>query len=478
MRRTKIVCTIGPATRDPEMLKQLMKAGMDVARLNFAHGSYAIHAENVERIRSAAAAVNKPVAIQVDLQGPKLRIGAVLESGIPLEAEREVTLTTEDIVGESPAAIPVKNEAFPEFVEPGDHILIDDGAIELGVVAVQGPQVRCKVLVGNTLKSNKGINLPGVAVDLPAITDKDRKDLARALEWEVDWVALSFVRSADDLRELKGLIRSRHGSEAAVPVIAKIEKPQALDNIEEIIQFADAVMVARGDLGIEIAPEKVPVAQKHIIRLCNRRGLPAITATQMLESMVRNPRPTRAEASDVANAIWDGTDAVMLSAETSIGAYPLEAVRTMDRIARETELQPTRSDIQPFEASEHDLDLSIADAVGRAAREAADDLKATAIITPTVSGYTATIMSRYRPYSPIVAITPDPRVQRRLMLYWGVTPMLGPRTDNTDEIIAHAIEAARERGLVQKGDVLVITGATAASQPGTTNLMRVHVVQR
>jgi pyruvate kinase len=474
--RTKIVSTIGPASREPETLRQLIEGGIDVARLNFSHGDPESHRENVERIRAAAEEVGRPVAIQVDLQGPKLRVADLVESGVALVEGEEATLVVEDVVGRSPKAIPVQNERLPQFVEPGDRILLADGALELEVASTSEKEVRCRVQVGGRLTSNKGINLPGVATDLPTITEKDREDLARALEWRIDWLALSFVRTAEGVGELKALIRELSPDNDPVPVIAKIEKPQALENLEAIVAAADGVMVARGDLGIEIPPEEVPMAQKRIIEVCNAAGMPVITATQMLESMIRNPRPTRAEASDVANAILDGTDAVMLSGETSIGSHPVAAVRTMMRIIQEVEATRPEMPTRAVHPSEEGRTLSVADAVGRAARQAARDLNAAAIISPTVSGDTARVMSRYRPRAPIVAVTPNEAVQRRLMLHWGVIPLFAPRADNSDEMIAHAVEAAQEQGLVEEGDTLVVTAGAARSEPGTTNLMRIYVV--
>jgi pyruvate kinase len=477
VRRTKIVCTIGPASREPEMLRQLMLAGMDVARLNFSHGDHAEHGENVSRIRAAAEATERPVAIMADLQGPKLRVGEMVEGGVTLEAGSEAVLTTEPLVGRGPEALPVQYGGLPRWVRPGDRVLIDDGLLELHVLSATGAEVRCRVVVGGVLESNKGMNLPRTPPDIPSITAKDRADLAFALERGVDWVALSFVRTADELIELKQLIGELRPDGPHVPVLAKVEKPEALDNIEAIIGAADAIMVARGDLGIEIRPEEVPVAQKRIIEACNRAGVPVVTATQMLDSMIRNPRPTRAEASDVANAILDGTDAIMLSGETSIGAYPLEAVRTMVRIAHEVEVHCPKPYARELLASEHDLPMNIADAVSHAARGTAHDLDAAAIVAPTSSGYTARMMARHRPRSPIVAVTPDRGVMRQLMLCWGVTPVYAPRTEDTDEMLAHAIQAVRERDLVHAGDTVVLTGGAAGSPPGTTNLLRVLVVE-
>ena len=474
MRRTKIICTIGPASREPDMLRRLVRLGMDVARLNFSHGDAATHRENVERIRSAAKAENRPIAIQVDLQGPKFRMGKMVEEGVTVTEGETATLTTENLTGRSPKALPVQNEKFPQLVEKGDHILIDDGLIELKVLSTIGQEVQCRVLTGGNVKRNKGINLPGVSADLPSMTEKDHQDLAHALEWDVDWIALSFVRTVGDVETLKTSIEKL--TERPVPVMAKIEKPEALENINEIIEVADAIMVARGDLGIEIPTEQVPMAQKRIIKRCNEVGLPVVTATQMLDSMIRNPRPTRAEASDVANAILDGTDALMLSGETTIGHYPLKTLQIMDRIICQVERERTEIPVQPFRPLEEGVNLSIARAVARAARDVAHNLETAAIVAITVSGYTARIVSRYRPRAPIIAITPDERVQRRLKLYWGVNALLASRTDNTDEMIANALQAAKERGLVKKDDLVAITAGTAGSEPGTTNLLRIHVV--
>jgi pyruvate kinase len=478
MPRTRIVCTIGPASRDVETLRQLMLAGMDVARLNFSHGDQGTHAENMEHIRAVAAEAGKSVAILVDLQGPKLRVGRMEGDGVPLVAGTQVALTTEDVVGRGPDALPVQFKALPHLVAAGDRILLDDGLLELRVLSTGEAAIHCQVVVGGVLKSNKGINLPRASLDIPAITAKDRQDLSFALARQVDWIALSFVRAADEVRALKQLIRFLSPAGEPVPVVAKIEKPEALDNIDSIIAAADAIMVARGDLGIEVSPEEVPVAQKQIIAKCNQAGVPVITATQMLESMIQNPRPTRAEASDVANAILDGTDAIMLSGETAVGAYPIEAVRTMVRIAQEVEARRSEIDLCSATIPGQHAVRTVADAVTHAARETAHDLNAAAIITPTSSGYTARLMSYHRPRVPIIAVTPSPVVQRQLMLYWGVTPLLAPRTDNTDEMIADAVGAARDRGLVQDGDTVVLTAGAAGSSPGTTDLIKVQVVDK
>ncbi len=477
MLRTKIVCTIGPASREPAILRQLMQVGMDVARLNFSHGDQPTHAENIERIRTAAAEVGKPVAILADLQGPKLRVGKMAARGIPLPPGTHVTLTTADVIGREPSALPVQSDDLPRLVSSGDRLLLDDGLLEFQVLSTGETEIHCQVTVGGILKSNKGINLPRTPPDIPSMTAKDRQDLAFALAQGADWIALSFVRTANEVLELKHLIRELGPADEPVPVIAKIEKPEALANIEAIIEVADGIMVARGDLGIEISPEEVPIAQKRIIKECNQAGVPVITATQMLDSMIRNPRPTRAEASDVANAILDGTDAIMLSGETSIGAFPVEAVCTMARIADETEAHQSDIFVCPIRNRERLATHTVADAVTHAARATAHDLTASAIVTLTASGHTARLMSHYRPRSPIIAVTPSPSVQRQLMLYWGVTPLLAPRTHSTDEMIAHGVQAAKDHGLVQEGDTLIVTAGSAGSTPGTTNLIRVHVIE-
>ncbi|MDH7484826.1 MAG: pyruvate kinase [Anaerolineae bacterium] len=472
MLRTKIVCTIGPASREPAMLAQLMAAGMDVARLNFSHGGQEVHGENIRRIRAAAVETGKPVAILTDLQGPRLRVGKMPEEGLPLRAGEEIILTTESIVGQ-PGRVPVQYARLPQAVARGDPILIDDGLIELEALRTVDREVVCRVVTGGLLQTNKGINLPRASLSIPAITDKDRDDLRFALEQQVDWVALSFVRTAEEVLDLKALIGELSCSGHCPPVIAKIEKPEAVENIEAIIAAADGIMVARGDLGIETSPEAVPMVQKMIITRCNAAGKPVITATQMLDSMIRNPRPTRAEASDVANAILDGTDAIMLSGETAVGQYPLRAVQTMARIAQQAEQAlgscAARGVVPPRAAG-------IAEAVSHATCETARDLNAAAIIAPTVSGYTARTLSRFRPCCPIVAVTPSPVTQRQLMLYWGVYPLLSHRSDSTDEVIADAVQTAKEHGFVKEGDVVVVTAGSAGSVPGTTDLMKVHVV--
>ncbi len=475
MLRTKIVCTIGPASRSLTVLKDMIESGMNVARLNFSHGDHAYHVENVTRIRAASEQAGHPVAVLMDLQGPKLRVGKMKGDGVLLKAGEEVVLTSRPIVGHG-AEIPVQYPTLPKLVEPGDHILMDDGLLEVIVLEASETDIRCNVVTGGLLQSNKGINLPRAHTSIPAITEKDKSDLSCALESGADWIALSFVRNANEVITLQELIRRQCAFGRPTPVIAKIEKPEAVENIDAIIAAADGIMVARGDLGIEASPEEVPMMQKRIIKKCNEAGKPVITATQMLDSMMRNPRPTRAEASDVANAVLDGSDAVMLSGETAVGQHPLESVRTMARIAEraEAELQQ-RIALLPISRPRTE---GIAGAVSHAARETAQDLDAAAIITPTVSGHTARMVSRYRPTAPIIAVTPSPMVQRQLCLYWGVYPLLAKRTANTDQMLADAVSVAREHQLVRPGELVVVTGGAAGSAPGTTNLIKVHVIER
>ncbi len=507
MLRTKIVCTIGPASREPVMLRALIEAGMDVARLNMSHGDPEFHRENIRRIRQLAEELNKPVAILADLQGPKLRVGTMPPEGVPLAAGQRAVLTTDPLVGgpgsDGPARLPVQYEGLPAAVKPDDRILIDDGLLELKVIAVYGHEIETEVVTGGTLTSNKGLNLPHASLAIPAITEKDREDLRLVLEAQVDVVALSFVRSAEEVLELKDEIREISALGRRTPVIAKIEKPEAVQAIDEIIAAADGIMVARGDLGIEMSTEAVPMVQKMIIRKCNEAGKPVITATQMLDSMIRNPRPTRAEASDVANAILDGSDAIMLSGETASGKYPLLAVQTMARIACEVESAeagvgalarsdrsraavahagvaaetPGEANVVRPRAGGPRAGVSFSEAVAHATIDAAADLHAAAILVPTVSGQTARTIARFRPACSIVAVTPSPITQRQLMLVWGVYPILAPRSNQTEQVVTDAVDAAQRAGFVGAGDVVIITGSSAGYGHGATNVMRVHLIE-
>jgi pyruvate kinase len=451
------------------MLVHLIEAGMDVARLNLSHGDHATHAEDIHRIRVASAQTGHPVGILMDLQGPKLRVGEMPSEGVQLEVGTEIVLTTKPLIGGF-GRVPVQFAELPRVVRPGDRILLDDGLLELRVRSIREDEVICEVITGGVLTSHKGMNLPRVPLDIPTITEKDREDLRFAIAHQADWIALSFVRTAADVRDLKAMIVALCGSEQPPRVVAKIERPEAVANLDAILEVADAIMVARGDLGIETSPEAVPMIQKSMIARCNQAGVPVITATQMLESMIRNPRPTRAEASDVANAVLDGTDAIMLSGETAVGRYPVETVRTMACIAQEAEQYlpvMSRAPRQP---------RVVAEAVAHASVDLATLLEAKAIIAPTVSGYTARLLSRLRPCCPILAVTPDPIVQRQLTLYWGVEPLLSPRATDTDSMIADAVRVAREHGYVCQGDTVVIAAGTAGSAPGTTDFVKVQTI--
>lgn len=478
--RTKIVCTIGPASDDASLLRQMILAGMNVARLNFSHGDQEYHGENIARIRQISAALDRPVALLVDLQGPKLRIGDVGADGLQLEAGETLVLTNRPITGHSaaedgrPATVPLQYASLPNEVHPGDRILMDDGLLEARVQETNSTDILCRMVIGGLLQSNKGLNLPNAALSIPAITEKDWDDLEFALSAGADWVALSFVRSAEQVLLLKQRIAELCQFGRPAPVVAKIEKPEAVAQIDAIIAAADGIMIARGDLGIETAPETVPMVQKMIIGKCNAAGIPVITATQMLDSMMRNPRPTRAEASDVANAILDGTDAVMLSGETAIGRYPLEAIQTMVNIVREVE-KASSDHWEPPAYIQRPV-ATVTEALSHATCETAHDLDAAAIISATASGRTALAVARYRPICPIIAVTPSPMVQRRLLLSRSVCPLLGKRTENTDEMLDGAIQAAIHSGLINRGDTVVITAGISPNMPGSTDLMKVETI--
>lgn len=468
MHRTKIVCTIGPTTDNEATLGRLMDAGMNVARLNFSHGNHESHAETAKRIRSVAEEKGLPIAILQDLAGPKIRVGTFANGPILLKEGQEFTLTTATVPGDE-SSVSVTYSGLPDDVKVGDRILLADGSIELIATKVESKNVICEVRGGGPLSSNKGINLPGTSVSVEALSDKDKSDLIFGLSLDVDLIAMSFVRRREDILQAKELMTSEKKHR---PIIAKIEKHEALDNIDEILEIADGVMVARGDLAVETSLERVPLAQKMIIKKCNQAGKPVITATQMLKSMVDNPRPTRAEANDVANAVLDGTDAVMLSEETTIGNYPVEAVRTMTTIITVTESNKFGDHKRYYRDNEKPT--SIADAVSRGAYEMAKDLKAGAIITPTQSGSTARKVSSYRPRQPIIALSPDPHVVRCLSLVWGVQPFLFEGHLTAEEMLEAAKDIALTSGLVKIGEVVVITAGVPIAVHGTTNIIKVE----
>jgi pyruvate kinase len=464
-RKTKIIATLGPASSSAEQIRRLMDAGVDIFRLNFSHGANVEKGAVIDCIRQLSSRQEKAVAILADLQGPKIRTGRMENGAIPLRKGDTIDITTDEILGR-PGLISTIYKALPSDVRPGSRILLDDGLIELKVQSVDGRVVHCTVVAGGVLKDLKGINLPGVDVSSPCLTEKDRRDLEFCLEKRVDFIALSFVRKSSDVEELKRIIYE-HGQ--TTPVVAKIEKPEALRNFSAILKVADAVMVARGDLGVEIDAEKVPLLQKKIIRECNEAGKPVITATQMLESMILNPRPTRAETSDVANAILDGTDAVMLSGETASGAHPVEAVRTMAKIARDVE----RSELWRLPSGPIAHSNNIAAAVAEAACHAAMSVKAKAIVAFSQSGSTAALISRFRPQVPIISFTPTAEIRCRLALCWGVRALPVGTMADTDQQINLVEDTLLAIGL-KKGDVVVITMGVPLQGRGSTNLMKVH----
>ena len=470
MRKTKIVCTIGPASEQVETLTELIHAGMNVARLNFSHGDYEEHGNRIKNIRQAALETGKTVGILLDTKGPEIRTGILSVPEVELKQGETVILTTEEIEGDG-KRVSVTYKGLPADVHPGSKILVDDGLIGLEVEKVVGNEMHCRILNTGTLKSKKGVNVPGVKINLPGITEKDANDIRFGIEQGVDIIAASFVRKAKDVLEIREILEQNN---ADILIISKIENHEGVENIDEILQVSDGIMVARGDLGVEIPAEEVPLVQKMIIEKCNKVGKPVITATQMLDSMQRNPRPTRAEASDVANAIFDGTDAIMLSGETAAGKYPIESVETMARIAIRTEDALKYSEV--FAKRSKFQQTNVTDAISQAVVNTAIDLEADAILTPTESGQTANLVSKYRPSAPIIAITPNEKVLKKLSLTWGVYPVLGQSVDNTDEMLREAVDMAIASDYIHQGDLVIITAGVPVGKVGTTNLMKVHLV--
>jgi pyruvate kinase len=467
-RHSKIVCTIGPASRSPRIIERLLRAGMDVARLNFSHGSHEEHAQSIAMLRAAAVERKKPIAILADLQGPKIRTGALAGGGpVQLRAGQQFVITTARILGDS-TRVNTTFTPLPREVHRGDRILLSDGLIELRVRQVRGAEVICEVVNGGALGQHKGINLPGVNLRVPALTPKDRADLAFALKQGANYIAVSFVRRPEDVLLAKMLIRR---AKRDTPVIAKLEKPEAIENLDAILRVTDGVMVARGDLGVEMNPERVPVVQKTIIARAREFRRPVITATQMLESMTENPRPTRAEASDVANAIFDGSDAVMLSAETASGKYPVESVSMMARIIEEAE-----ASITEFPRPSMQEQLKVAETVAELVCHASRELHMKLIAVFTHSGFTARLVSRYRPLVPIVAFSPEAETRRRMALIWGVMPHHIADVRKVDGLAAVAEKRLLEERLVCRGDVIGIVAGTPMGIRGTTNFMKFHVI--
>ncbi|HEU0036623.1 MAG TPA: pyruvate kinase [Kofleriaceae bacterium] len=470
MPRAKIVCTLGPASSTPERIGELIDAGMSVARLNFSHGSHEDHARTLQIVRSEADKRGKAIAALLDLQGPKIRVGRFANGSVELRPGAEFTITTEAVPGDD-KRVSTTYSMLPKDVKPGDHILLDDGYLGLAVTGVSDHDVKTVVVTGGVLKNNKGINLPGVEVSAPALSEKDRTDIGFALRYGVDYVALSFVRRAEDVIEAKRLLTV---DQVSIPVIAKIEKPQALERLGEIIEVSDGIMVARGDLGVELGPEKVPLWQKRIIEETNKRGKIVITATQMLESMITQPRPTRAEASDVANAVLDQSDALMLSGETASGVHPVEAVRTMARIIEEIE----KSAYYRANLEVQQLQLqNSTNAIAHAAMTAARSMKLKTIVAVSDSGGAGRLISEYRPDSNIVCLTTNEVTFRRLALVWGVTPvMIGPSA-STEELLDRVEATLIERNLASPGENVLITMAVPVGAGLQTNVLKIHQIQ-
>ncbi|MGQ4650061.1 pyruvate kinase [Lyngbya aestuarii] len=467
LRRTKIVATIGPATSSPDVLKALIKAGATTLRLNFSHGTQEDHQRSIRLIRQTAFELDQPVGILQDLQGPKIRLGRFENDSIVLKTGDHFTLTSEQIPGNQEISS-VTYKPLADEVPAGATILLDDGKVEMQVEEVDRVKgnLHCRVVVGGPLSNNKGVNFPGVYLSIRALTDKDRRDLMFGLDQGVDWVALSFVRNPQDILEIQELITS---AGKQVPIIAKIEKHEAIEQMEAILSLCNGVMVARGDLGVELPAEDVPILQKRLIATANRLGIPVITATQMLDSMVGSPRPTRAEISDVANAILDGTDAVMLSNETAVGKYPVEAVETMARIA-------VRIEQESIVRNAKDTRCSIPNAISQAVGQISDQLQAQAIMTLTKTGATARNVSKFRPHTPILAVTPHVYVARQLQLVWGVRPLLVLDLPSTGQTFQAAINVAQEKHLLEEGDLVVMSAGTLQGVPGSTDLIKVEVV--
>jgi pyruvate kinase len=473
MRRAKIVATLGPASSDPATIQKLLEVGVDVARLNFSHGRLEDHATVLDRIRGASRRLVKAVAVLQDLQGPKIRTGPLKAGkvGVLLETGREIVITTEgECVGDE-TLVSTTYKHLAEDVRAGDRLLVDDGLLELRVLESDGVRARCEVVEGGVLKEHKGINLPGVALRTTAMSEKDRNDLAFGLAHGVDWVGLSFVRTAADIVLCRSEME-RNGR--VVPIIAKVEKPEALDAIDAIIQEADGIMVARGDLGVEIQPERVPNLQKEILRKSNAAGKPVIVATQMLESMIEHPRPTRAEASDVANAIWDGADAVMLSGESASGRYPVLAVQMMDRIVREAESHQQIGKMAALDGWGGPAPFNTV--VAGAAVRAAHDAHAVAIACFTLAGTTARLLAHRRPTVPIVAFSPDQSIRRRIGLYWGVVPRIMEPVVNADFMCQRVSERLVADGMAKPGDRVVVVYGSPMGVPGQTNSIRLHTI--
>lgn len=473
LKKTKIVCTIGPASESLDMLKTLIKEGMDVARLNFSHGDYEEHAARIDNIRKAAKAENKTVGILLDLQGPEIRTAKFKDGSAELVRDEYVYITMKDVLGTS-ERFTVSYKGLINDVEKGTTISLDDGLIELSVVDIdyENEEIKTVITNGGVIKDRKGVNVPSASVNLPSITDKDKSDIKFGIEQKVDYIAASFVRHPKDVFAIKKILEENHGEN--LQIISKIENQEGVDNFSKILDASYGIMVARGDLGVEIPPEDVPLVQKRLIQECNNVGKPVITATQMLDSMQWDPRPTRAEASDVANAILDGTDAIMLSGETAAGDFPVESVQTMNRIALKTESGLDHAMI--LKKRSQKTSMTITDAISQSVTHTAANLDVSAIITPTQSGHSARMVAKYRPTAPIIAVTFDEHVKRRLSLVWGIYPIQGDEAETTDELLDTAINRGLDTKIIKRGCKVIITAGVPVGVSGTTNLMKVHVI--
>ncbi len=471
MRKTKIVCTLGPAVDSEEMLKKLMQKGMNVARMNFSHGSHDEHKKRMDKFKAIREELGLPIPLLLDTKGPKIRIGKFKENSVTLKQGDSFVLVNKDIVGDN-EKVSVDYKDLYKDVKIGGRILINDGLVELEIKDIKNKDIYCTVLNGDVISNHKGVNVPDAVIQLPSLTEKDVADIKFGIENEVDFIAASFVRKAADIIEIKKVLEKFGGQ--GINVIAKIENREGIQNIDEIIKVSDGIMVARGDMGVEIPVEEVPIVQKRLIEKCFKNGKPVITATQMLDSMIRNPRPTRAEASDVANAIYDGTSAIMLSGETASGKYPIESLEVMAKIAKEAE--HSMNYWKKFSGVQYEIVSNVTNAISHATCTTAQDLSASAIITVTHSGHTARMISRFRPAAPIIATTVYPRVQRQLFLSWGVLPYLVKEASTTDEMFDMGVEKALESGIVKNGDLVIITAGIPVGISGTTNILKVHIV--
>ncbi|MDD6794216.1 MAG: pyruvate kinase [Clostridiaceae bacterium] len=473
MRKTKMICTIGPASEDEAILSKVIEAGMNASRHNFSHGDHAEHGARIEKVKRLAKKYNKEIAIILDTKGPEIRTGKFEPNKVELQKGSEFTVYAGDmsVIGDTTKCA-VTYEGLAKDVVPGNTILIDDGLVGLTVKSVEGNAIKCEVQNTGLVGTHKGVNVPGVSIKLPALTEKDKGDLIFGCEVGVTMIAASFIRKADDVRAIRKLLNENGGEH--ILICSKIENQEGVDNIDEILAESDLIMVARGDLGVEIPIENVPAVQKMIIKKCNEAGKPVVTATQMLDSMIRNPRPTRAEVSDVANAIFDGTDCIMLSGESANGDYPVEAVKTMAKIAEEAEKQLDYK-VAVSQAKSHVPAMS--GVIARAACNAADELKASAIISSTQSGATAKRLSQCRPECPIIAVTPCEKVAKKLAFSWGVYPIVADKMESTDEMMAKSVAIAEENNYVKKGETVVIAAGVPVDKTGSTNLMKVSVVE-